>query len=461
MEDVGLQWNERKCAVVHVKRGCLQESSDMRCGEQELVKSLKEDSQYKFLGVLENIRQEDNLALENAARVYLQRMSVIWSSPLSDYYKVVASNQFALPVLAYFMWTQVRPIAELQRLDKESRKIIVENGGKHPSASRDLLYLSRRLGGRGLKSIESEYKITKIKSATRLYANADPAMELVRRFEEKAQRTGRRSLVKDAQKYAEELGMKLELRYPDPSGTTAENEKIESHKIGVWTRKALKNKHCQGVREQRWQGKLHTALWEDKDLDGESFEWMSDWKTAPTHTIAGISELHEQLLPTKLYNTRKTKSSGESDVRCRMCGKAQGSIAHVLSSCSALAQTKYLSRHNGALKILFFELLKDHQLIEAVPPWYSPTQPKPFYENDQVTAYWDVPVYADHTEVRANRVDARIVDKERKTVNLLEMSCPWIENRKQKDEEKTASTLHFDGKSRNSTRGTRSPKSTL
>ena len=69
MEDAGLQWNEKKCAVVHVKRGCLQESPDARCGEQELVKSLKEDSQYKFRGVLENIRQEDNLTLENAARV--------------------------------------------------------------------------------------------------------------------------------------------------------------------------------------------------------------------------------------------------------------------------------------------------------------------------------------------------------------------------------------------------------
>ena len=34
-------------------------------------------------------------------------------------------------------------------------------------------------------------------------------------------------------------------------------------------------------------------------------------------------------------------------------------------------------------------------------------------------------------------MDARIVDKERQTVTLLEMSCPWIENRKQKDEEKT------------------------
>ena len=48
----------------------------------------------------------------------------------------------------------------------------------------------------------------------------------------------------------------------------------------------------------------------------------------------------------------------------------------------ALAQTKYLSRLNGALKILFFELLKDHQLIETVPPWYSLTQLKPLYQNN-------------------------------------------------------------------------------
>ena len=120
------------------------------------------------------------------------------------------------------------------------------------------------------------------------------------------------------------------------------------------------------------------------------------------HTcIARINELHKQPLPTRLYNIRKTKSSKEWDDRCRMCGKTQEdeSITHVLSSCNALAQTKYLSRRNGALKILFFELLKDHQLIKDVPHWYSSTQPKPLYHNDQVAAYWDVPVYADHTEV--------------------------------------------------------------
>ena len=42
-----------------------------------------------------------------------------------------------------------------------------------------------------------------------------------------------------------------------------------------------------------------------------------------------------------------------------------------------------------------------------------------------------------HHEVRANRVDARIVSHKDKKVITLEMSCPWIANRTRKDEEKT------------------------
>ena len=56
-------------------------------------------------------------------------------------------------------------------------------------------------------------------------------MELVRQFEEKARRTGRHSLIGDAQRFAEELGMKLELRCPDPSGTTEQGEVTEGRKI--------------------------------------------------------------------------------------------------------------------------------------------------------------------------------------------------------------------------------------
>ena len=78
------------------------------------------------------------------------------------------------------------PIANIQQLDQEGRKIIVENGGNHPKGSTAVLYMSRKLGGRGLRSADNEYKNTKIKASVKLYCNADPTIAAVRSFEELA-----------------------------------------------------------------------------------------------------------------------------------------------------------------------------------------------------------------------------------------------------------------------------------
>ena len=41
-----------------------------------VLTNLKEGTYYKFLGTLENLKQDDKLALNVAAKEYLQRMSV-------------------------------------------------------------------------------------------------------------------------------------------------------------------------------------------------------------------------------------------------------------------------------------------------------------------------------------------------------------------------------------------------
>ena len=104
-------------------------------------------------------------------------------------------------------------------------------------------------------------------------------------------------------------------------------------------------------------------------------------------------------------------------------------MQHILSGCSALAETKYLQRHNNAFKILFFEVLRSLDLITDVEPWFSQVTPKPLYENERATAFWDVPLFADTTQVKANRIDATVIDKTSKQVRVIEMSCPWLENR--------------------------------
>ena len=130
--------------------------------------------------------------------------------------RVTASNQLALPVLTYLMWSQHWNLTDLRNIDREARKVISENGGKHPLGSTALLYLPRHRGGRGLRSVETEYKHTKIKSAIKLYQNKDPTMSLVRASEERAVDKGNQSLIKEASTFAEEMGISLELPHPNP-----------------------------------------------------------------------------------------------------------------------------------------------------------------------------------------------------------------------------------------------------
>ena len=84
----------------------MSETSNGFTDGQATINCLKEDAQYHFLGTLERLLQEEKLALDIAAHAYLQRLSVIWSSPLSDKNKVMATNQLALPALSHLMWSQ-------------------------------------------------------------------------------------------------------------------------------------------------------------------------------------------------------------------------------------------------------------------------------------------------------------------------------------------------------------------
>ena len=97
-----------------------------------------------------------------------------------------------------------------------------------------------------------------------------------------------------------------------------------------------------------------------------------------------------------------------------MCNKAPKSVAHVLSECSALAQNKYLARHDNALKVLYFELPRELQLVESLPAWYSPIEPKREYVSEDVQALWDIPTYGENHELQANRIDAKIVNHKSK-----------------------------------------------
>ena len=133
------------------------------------------------------------------------------------------------------------PVTLCFSLDREARKVIVENGGNHPLGSVAQLYISRKNCGRDLRSVKAECKSTKIKVAVKLFENPDTTMSAVRKFEEKAVHTGCTS----------ELHLTLTLQYPNPRATTEDGDEIGGKKL----------RNTMG--EEKWQGKLTKNRWDD------------------------------------------------------------------------------------------------------------------------------------------------------------------------------------------------------
>ena len=94
----------------------------------------------------------------------------------------------------------------MRQFDGDACKIVPEGGGRHPCGTTSLLYLPLDKGGRGLRSATTEYKETKFKAAVKLCQDIEPAMKMVREFEEQAESKGYQSITKEAGKYAEEYG---------------------------------------------------------------------------------------------------------------------------------------------------------------------------------------------------------------------------------------------------------------
>ena len=67
-------------------------------------------------------------------------------------------------------------------------------------------------------------------------------------------------------------------------------------------------------------------------------------------------------------------------------------------------------------------MIRALDVVTSEVPWFSKTQPKPMFEIERSIAYWDIPLYADTTHIKKNRIDATIVDEENKKVWVIEMS---------------------------------------
>ena len=135
--------------------------------------------------------------------------------------------------------------------------------------------------------------------------------------------------------------------------------------------------------------------------------------------------------PTNYY--RSNIRNDGTDPMCRICGQFQETIDHIVAGCPELAKTEYLHRHDKAASYLHWNICKELN-INVEEKWYE-HEPQTVTEKDNITILWDMPIQTDR-EIKANRPDIVIKDKQEKSCLLIDMSIPTEKNTSVKVTEK-------------------------
>ena len=190
-----------------------------------------------------------------------------------------------------------------------------------------------------------------------------------------------------------------------------------------------------------WQGINYKQRTSDENVIKDYFSWMTYWRMCPSDVVNEYLLLFYQLLPTKQYMLTRSNEVIE-DTKCRVCRVSeQESVKHLISNCSELASSLYITRHNNALKCFVWPMLHKFGLIEKCPVWHSPDKVKPYYGKDGIEFWWDVPEYTgrDDENIHPPRPDGKLkIDTtDLKAIYLIEMTVPWMGNRQEKYEFKS------------------------
>ena len=86
---------------------------------------------------------------------YLRRVKLITKSKLNGRNKIMAASTWAVSLIRYgagiLKWNK----NELQEIDRKTRKVMKINKELHPWSDISRIYVSRKIGGRGLVSCEN------------------------------------------------------------------------------------------------------------------------------------------------------------------------------------------------------------------------------------------------------------------------------------------------------------------
>ena len=391
--DIGMEFGMDKCAVLEMKAGV-----QVRCDGMELpdgkVMQEVEDGGYKYLGVLEGACMMTVEMKEKVSKEYVRRVKLVAGSGLNGGNMMSAVNAWAVSVVRYTAgvldWTQ----KELDTLDKKTRKILTMNGAFHMASSVDRLYMKRKDGGRGLISVE----------------------ECVR---------------------AEERGLcEYVLASEEWMLMVVATGMVESESQ-LDFKKRMANERVSRLKAKKLHGKFFNKV---QDVAGEkTWQWMRDCGLRKW-TEGYVCAAQENVLTTRNYCVSVLKQGGER--KCRLCGEYVETVGHLVSACSALAQTEYKRRHDKMGLRVYWELCGNYGLKRSEKWWEEVPDAVRLREDEKVEIWWDRKVHTPDNDpdpdkkIKHNRPDVVIIDRDSKQWVFVDFAVPFDANVASKEKEK-------------------------
>ena len=384
-QDIAMEFGLDKCATLYIYRGTVQATQGIEMPNSTTIKGLSLEEGYKYLGILQSGEVKHSHVKQKTSSEYLRRVRKLLKSKLNGGNTIKGINSWAVPVIRYTAGIVDWTLAELDELDRKTRKLMTANHALHPQSDVDRLYLPRSEGGRGLQQIRQTVEEEKRSLSEYVSSRKEAALQEVKQ----------EGLLID--------GTKREFR----------RQELQSRRQR-WSSKPLHGQYLKNI-----EGKVDETL---------TWAWLKHGELKK-ETEGFIMAAQDQALRTNAIKCKIDKTSNSS--MCRLCGDREETVDHLVSSCSKIAQTDYKERHNKVAAMLHWNLCKKYGL-PVTDKWWEHKAEK-VVQTAEVKILWDFKIQTDK-HLAHNIPDITVVEKAQ--TYLIDVAIPGDGRIDQKEQEK-------------------------
>ena len=135
--DICMAFSSNKCNKLTVKKRKIIQSEPITMADDQQIKSLEVDQHYCYLGKrLKTCSQMKSILIKE----YFSCIKMILKSELSSKNTIDVINSYAVPALSYGFSVLHWNITEIEKVDREKRKVIQSHCLMHQQSDITLLY---------------------------------------------------------------------------------------------------------------------------------------------------------------------------------------------------------------------------------------------------------------------------------------------------------------------------------